>query len=551
MEKEVISSRQFTIITSLLSIGTAILIIPSTIASSSKQDAWIAASIGVVLSLLVVKLFLTLGNQTPTLNFIEANEKIFGRFFGKITVIGFLSLTLFSGGELLYFIGIFMKTEVMPETPTLAFALLFSIIIMYAAYLGLETFARSAEILFPMFILIFIFFIVCITPQIKFENIQPIMEVSKTSMFYSIIRFMCVFSFSLVMLLMIYPASVNVQQSSKKGFYIGTILGGFVLVTLITLCILVLGAANTASRTFPSYALAQRISIGNFLQRIEIIMAFMWITSIFIRTFMYFYTTVVGIAQIMKLKDHRPLILPMGIIMIGLSQIIHPDIVHSDNYNNEIWPIYSFIFTILLPILLLIVAVIRNRKSQGNSAEMGSANANQGQVTDVGGNTDANQGNQPNPANTDSQQDNQMKPNNRAANQNNPTNNGTTDSNQDNHTKPDKMDANQDNPTNNATTDSNQDNQMKPNNMDANQDNSTNDAATDSNQDNQMKPNNSDANQDNQTHHATTDSNQDNHSKPDKMDANQDNPTNDAATDSNQNDQAKPDITVSDKKNLE
>ncbi len=603
MEKEVISSRQFTIITSLLSIGTAILIIPSTIASSSKQDAWIAASIGVVLSLLVVKLFLTLGNQTPTLNFIEANEKIFGRFFGKITVIGFLSLTLFSGGELLYFIGIFMKTEVMPETPTLAFALLFSIIIMYAAYLGLETFARSAEILFPMFILIFIFFIICITPQIKFENIQPIMEVSKTSMFYSIIRFMSVFSFSLVMLLMIYPASVNVQQSSKKGFYIGTILGGFVLVTLITLCILVLGAANTASRTFPSYALAQRISIGNFLQRIEIIMAFMWITSIFIRTFMYFYTTVVGIAQIMKLKDHRPLILPMGIIMIGLSQIIHPDIVHSDNYNNEIWPIYSFIFTILLPILLLIVAVIRNRKSQGNAAEMGSANANQGQVTDVGGITDVNQGNQPNPANTDSQQDNQMKPNNRdvnqdnqthhattdsnqdnqmkpnnmAANQNNPTNDAasdsnqdnqmkpnnmdanqdnqthhvTTDSNQDNQMKPNNMNANQDNPTNDVTTDSNQDNQMKPNNRDANQNNPTNNATTDSNQDNQMKPNNRNANQDNPTNDAATDSNQDNHSKPDKMDVNQDNPTNDAATDSNQNDQAKPDITVSDKKNLE
>ncbi|MGF0470264.1 endospore germination permease [Lysinibacillus sphaericus] len=536
MEKEVISSRQFTIITSLLSIGTAILIIPSTIASSSKQDAWIAASIGVVLSLLVVKLFLTLGNQTPTLNFIEANEKIFGRFFGKITVIGFLSLTLFSGGELLYFIGIFMKTEVMPETPTLAFALLFSIIIMYAAYLGLETFARSAEILFPMFILIFIFFIVCITPQIKFENIQPIMEVSKTSMFYSIIRFMSVFSFSLVMLLMIYPASVNVQQSSKKGFYIGTILGGFVLVTLITLCILVLGAANTASRTFPSYALAQRISIGNFLQRIEIIMAFMWITSIFIRTFMYFYTTVVGIAQIMKLKDHRPLILPMGIIMIGLSQIIHPDIVHSDNYNNEIWPIYSFIFTILLPILLLIVAVIRNRKSQGNAAEM----ANQEQVTDVGGNTDVNQGNQPNPANTDSQQDNQMKPNNRDVNQDNQTHHATTDSNQDNQMKPNNRDANQDNPTNDAASDSNQDNQMKPNNSDANQDNQTHHAATDSNQDNQMKPNNSDANQDNQTHHAATDSNQDNQMKPNNRDANQNNPTNNATTDSNQDNQMKP-----------
>lgn len=45
-----------------------------------------------------------------------------------------------------------MKTEVMPETPTMAFALLFSIIIVYAAFLGIEVFARSAEILFPFFL---------------------------------------------------------------------------------------------------------------------------------------------------------------------------------------------------------------------------------------------------------------------------------------------------------------------------------------------------------------------------------------------------------------
>lgn len=221
MEKEIISSRQFTIVTFLYSIGTAILIIPSSITGAAKQDAWVAASIGVVLSLLVIKLFLTLANQTPSLNFIEANEKILGRFFGKITAICFLILTFFSTGELLYFIGIFMKTEVMPETPTLAFALLFSIIIMYAAYLGIETFARSAEILFPLFIFIFIFFVVCITPQITFENIQPLLEATKTSMFYSIARFMSIFSFPLLVLLMLYPAGVNVQPSAQKGYILG------------------------------------------------------------------------------------------------------------------------------------------------------------------------------------------------------------------------------------------------------------------------------------------------------------------------------------------
>lgn len=382
MEKEIISSRQFMIITLLFSIGTAILIIPANIASEAKQDAWIAASIGVAISLLLVKLYISLGKRTPNLTFIEANEKILGRIFGKFTAIGFILLTFLSSGELLYFIGIFMKTEVMPETPTMAFALLFSIIIVYAAFLGIEVFARSAEILFPFFILIFIVFAVCITPQISFDNVQPILETPKKSISFSIIRFMSIFSFPLVVLLMLFPSTVDVQKSAQKGFYIGAIIGGIVLIIIITLCILVLGPSNTASRTFPSYALAQRISIGNFLQRIEIIMAGMWIVSIYIRTFMYFYASVIGVAQLCKIQDHRPLILPFGLLMIGLSQIIHPNIVHSNVYNNEIWPIFSAIFTVILPLTLLIIAKIRkiDGNSQGeNSNEIQTNNKNQAQ----------------------------------------------------------------------------------------------------------------------------------------------------------------------------
>ncbi|MED3801760.1 endospore germination permease [Lysinibacillus xylanilyticus] len=378
MEKEIISSRQFMIITLLFSIGTAILILPAGVTIEAKQDAWIAAIIGVVLSLPVIKLFVAFGNRTPTLTFVEANEKILGRFFGKFTSIGFILIALLSAGELLYFIGIFMKTEIMPETPTMAFAFLFSIIIIYAAFLGIEVFARSAEILFPIFILIFIFFVIFISPSIKIENLQPIMETPKKSIFFSMIRFISLFSFPLVMLLMIFPSAVNVQKSAQKGFYIGSIIGGIVLITIITLCILVLGPANTASRTFPSYSLAQRISIGNFLQRIEVIMATMWIISIYIRTFMYFYAAVIGIAQICKINNHRPLIFPLGMIILGLSQIVHPSIIHSDIYNRDTWPIFSFVIMIFLPLVLLIVAKIRKiNGNQGNNTKSNCSTQNE------------------------------------------------------------------------------------------------------------------------------------------------------------------------------
>ncbi|GLC89034.1 GerAB/ArcD/ProY family transporter [Lysinibacillus piscis] len=366
MNKEMISSRQFTIITLLCSIGTAILIIPASITNDVQQDAWIVASIGVIFSLLIIKLFITLGKRTPSFTFPQAIEKIVGKFFGKAINLCFTMLMLLSAGELLYFIGIFMKTEIMPETPSMSFVLLFGIIVMYAAYLGIEVFARSAEILFPVFAFIFIVFVLCISPQIDIGNVQPILEASPSSMVFSTIRFMSLFSFPLVILLIVFPSNVDVQESATKGFYIGAMIGGVVLVTVILLSILVLGPTLTSSRTFPSYALAQRISIGDFLQRIEVIMAAMWITTIYIRMFMYFYASVISMAQVFNIANHRPLIIPLGMISMGLSQVIHPTIIESNLYNQEYWPILATIFMVLLPLMLLIIAMLRHIKAPSN-----------------------------------------------------------------------------------------------------------------------------------------------------------------------------------------
>ena len=365
MGKQVISARQFTIITLLCSIGTTILIIPSSIAQVVKQDAWIVAIIGVALSFLLVKLYIAVGNTTPSLSLVEANEKILGKFIGKAISIAFTLFTFLSAGELLYFIGNFMQTEVMPETPTVAFIILFMLIIMFATYLGLEVFARSVEILFPVFLLLFVMFVIFISPSIEMKNVQPLFEATTGSFIYGVLLFVSTFSFPLVVLLMIFPSTVNVKKAAQKGFYIGTLFGGLILIILITLSILVLGATITTLRTFPSYTLAQRISIGNFLQRIEIIMTFMWITTIYIRSFIYFYATIKGLGHLLNIKDHRPLILPLGMITVALSQIVHPNIVHSEIFNKEIWLPYASIFAIFLPLLLLIVAKMRKISGKG------------------------------------------------------------------------------------------------------------------------------------------------------------------------------------------
>ncbi|MFI2130477.1 spore gernimation protein [Lysinibacillus fusiformis] len=370
MKKQVISSRQFTIIVTLYTAGTGILIIPASIANEVQQDAWIVATIGTILSLLLIKLYIILSNKMINLSLVEVTEKFLGNFIGKFISICFILLTLLSSGELLYFIGNFLQTEVMPETPPVVFAILFSFIILFTAYHGIEVFARTLEILFPVFLFIFIIFLFFVSPQIDIKQIQPVFEVSFTSLIYSVLHFMGLFSFPLIVLLMIFPSSLNNLQSGKKGFYTGTLIGGLIITSFIVLSILVLGVTNTSLRTFPSYTLAQKISVGNFLQRIEIIMAFMWMVTIFVRAFMYFYASLIGISQLLKLKDPRPLILPLGMIAIALSQVVHQNIIHSDKYNQQTWPLYIAFFSILLPFLLLILAKFKSIKNKAvNSAD--------------------------------------------------------------------------------------------------------------------------------------------------------------------------------------
>lgn len=359
MNEEIIGARQFTIIVFLYSIGTAILVIPAVMVEVVKQDAWITSAVGVVLSFLVIKLFITLANKTPNLSFVEANEKILGKFIGKFTAVGFIILTFISASQLLYYIGNFMQTEVMPETPTVAFVILVNVALIYATYLGIEVFARSAEILLTLFLFLFLIFVICISPEIDVKNVQPILETTTKPFISSIFIFTSIHSLPIIVLLMVFPSAINENKSAQKGFYIGTIGGGAVLTLIIGLCILVLGVTNTSSRAFPSYALAQRISIGNFLQRIEVVMAFMWFFTIFIRLYLYFYATVKGLGQILNIKDHRQLILPLGMISIALSQIIHPNVIHSTEYNKVTWPLFISSFAIFLPLLLLIVAKLR------------------------------------------------------------------------------------------------------------------------------------------------------------------------------------------------
>lgn len=364
-EKEIISPRQFLMIVILYTIGSAILIVPSTLALYAKQDAWIAAIVGGVAGFFVIWLFIALGSLFPSMTLFEINEKLLGKWPGKLLSLLLFAL-IFIGGPVpvLYDVGNFMTSQMLPETPIQAIIITFALIVVFGVRLGLETIARASEILLIWFFFLFFLCVFFVIPQMKIEHMQPVLEAGLRPIYPAALYFLSISILPIIVLMAIFPAHVNRLTEAKKAFMLGNIIGVAVLLIIIALSIIVLGPDLTSRNLYPSYALTKKINVGQFIQRVEAIMAFMWFISLYLKLSIYFYATAVCIAKVFNLNHYRPLLLPLGGIMIILALVQFPNSIHEKSMDIGFWVPFMIIAGFIYPLLLLGLARIRKRRMQ-------------------------------------------------------------------------------------------------------------------------------------------------------------------------------------------
>ncbi|WP_252433659.1 GerAB/ArcD/ProY family transporter [Peribacillus butanolivorans] len=361
LEKGKIGSRQLTILVILYTVGDSILVIPSIVASEAKQNGWVSGIFSVAIApLLVVFLYDALRKCYPDLTLVEYSQKILGKWLGIAISLLFISYFFISTATYLREIGDFMTSQIMPDTPIQVIMFLFMSIVLMSARLGLEPLARSAEILFPFVVILLSSLMILLLPEIKFQNLQPVWEGGLKPVIRGSIPFIVFPFIESVAVLMILPF-VSQKDRIRKSLFVGQLLAGSVLIIITMLAILVLGVDLTAKEIYPSYKLAQKINIANFLTRLEAILAIIWFITIFFRFSLFFYVTVLGLAQTLKLQDYRPLVFPFGMILLVFTLIMAPNTVYYSNFILDIWPFYAMTFGFLLPLLLLTIAKVHKK----------------------------------------------------------------------------------------------------------------------------------------------------------------------------------------------
>lgn len=355
LENGKIGVGQFTVLVTLFTIGTTILIIPAGLAAEAKQDAWITAILGVGVGLLLVLFYNAVSSLFPQMTIVQYSEILLGKWIGKMVSLLFVFFSFIGATTLLFIVGNFMTTQIMPATPIQALNIIFALIVVMGVRLGLEVIARSAEILFPWFVLLFIVLILFISPQLEFQNLLPVLETGIKPILRATLSFASTASLPFIVFFMIFPVHVNKPKAARKGFLIGTLIGGTFMILIVILCILVLGADTTARHMYPSYTLVKKINVGDLIQRIEAIMAGMWFITIYFKLTLYFYAAVLGLAQILELKDYRPLTLPLGMILVVFSLVVYPNVPYMNTWDEKIWPPFALTMGLILPLVLFVV----------------------------------------------------------------------------------------------------------------------------------------------------------------------------------------------------
>ena len=150
---------------------------------------------------------------------------------------------------------------------------------------------------------------------------------------------------------------LNKRRDGKKALLLGMPIAGVLLMILVAANIAFTGTTLTTRMIFPVYYMSRYIFIGNFFTGMAAVFMVLWLISSFLEILVFYYPSVVGLAQWLNLKDYQPLILPMTVITITLtlvpSNVI--EVIKLDTLKNPI---------IILPLGLLIpftwlIAVLR------------------------------------------------------------------------------------------------------------------------------------------------------------------------------------------------
>lgn len=351
MEKPV-SSQQLSFMTFILLIGSALVYITG---QAARQDAWLASLLGLLPGLFILYEVLKLHTMFPGRRISDISTLVLGRVPGTLLNILFFWAVFIFVITLLYDIFILLKI-VYPAIPR---TILYPVLLLpciYCLYQGLTVLGRLGE-LFVWGSLIFSiagFFIAL--PLVDLSNLTPVLEAWRPLLAGAV--YTADWPFDEVVIWGMFLPLVSDLKENKKYIYYWYLLGGFVLIVLELEVLAIFGPELTQLFSFPLFEVFRVAGFGEF-RRVELAFLVLWFTTGITTVIIFYQGFLFLIQDIFRLKDYKPLILPVGLFLAVFVLYMFPSDLLYQIYNLKYSTIYTFPINLLYPTIILAVAKLR------------------------------------------------------------------------------------------------------------------------------------------------------------------------------------------------
>ncbi|MGM9834544.1 MAG: GerAB/ArcD/ProY family transporter [Bacilli bacterium] len=314
----------------------------------SNNDTWIACILGFILGLVAFKL-LHIANKRNSKQ--DICDLIKNNIVMKIIVYLFCFLLL---NYLLTVLTIMNHSFFLFETPPLFIAILFMIVIIYGVRKGETVFAKVAEFLFFISIVVFIFKLFGYGSYALnyYDNIFPIFNTRINNFLMSTLIFFIYSFFPNILLL-----SFKDMHLTYKDMIIGYIIGAISIILTILIISMTFGFPLTTIIRFPEYMVLKKISLFDVFKNMENILVITWYFDCIVSGFI-----ITNIIKKLNNNTFHPIIKKgTYILLLILSLLIAVNIFVKDYTKTILLYRYSYIVIGILGFAIILYLLVRKK----------------------------------------------------------------------------------------------------------------------------------------------------------------------------------------------
>lgn len=363
MEKQKISPLQLAMLMFPTIMITAVLLVPAVTSEYAGRDMWIspiwASLMGVIAAFLAWKLHELFKRKTIIQYSIDVLGFIPGKMIGLLYLFFYLHVNSLALIQYSHFVvGYFLN-----ETPIMVTIICLVIVCALSVHSGVEVTARVAHI-FTLLIIIFIIFIfLLLIPDMDINFLFPIMGQGIMPSIRG--AFTPQGWFTHFFVISFFLPYLQTKSKVLRSSMLTIMIVAFSLVTTNLFALMLFDNSNSFF-SYPVWNAVRYISVGDFFEHVEALIFAIWLGGVFVKVSVFYYALAIGTAQWFNLENYKPLVFPLGVILIAFSLWNYPTLEEINTFLSTVSPYYLSIVQVGLPFILLIVALIRRtRKRKG------------------------------------------------------------------------------------------------------------------------------------------------------------------------------------------